>query len=231
MSATLRVGGLVPLTTLDYPGLLACVLFCQGCAWRCRYCHNPELIAPRGAEETLATPARIPPPTPGPVAGGGLQRRRGDPAGGPRRRHAHGPRTGLPRRPAQRRHQPRAFARVLGQSDWVGFDVKAPAEDVAAITGVDGSGAANWRSLEYLLDSGVAYECRTTVHWGLFDSERLWRLATRLRGMGVERFAVQLARPARQLDPQLLAKPAPQGAAQLWRELEELFPAFELRDA
>lgn len=32
--------GLVPLTTLDYPGLLACVLFCQGCAWRCRYCHN-----------------------------------------------------------------------------------------------------------------------------------------------------------------------------------------------
>ncbi|MBF3253526.1 anaerobic ribonucleoside-triphosphate reductase activating protein, partial [Pseudomonas aeruginosa] len=46
-----------------------------------------------------------------------------------------------------------------------------------------------------------------------------------------ERFAVQLARPARQLDPQLLAKPAPQGAAQLWRELEELFPAFELRDA
>ncbi len=90
---------------------------------------------------------------------------------------------------------------------------------------------ANWRSLEYLLDSGVAYECRTTVHWGLFDSERLWRLATRLRAMGVERFAVQLARPARQLDPQLLAKPAPQGAAQLWRELEELFPAFELRDA
>ena len=98
---------------------------------------------------------------------------------------------------------PRAFARVLAQSDWVGFDVKAPAEDVAAITGVDGSGAANWRSLEYLLDSGVAYECRTTVHWRLFDSERLWRLATRLREMGVERFAVQLARPARQLDPQL----------------------------
>ncbi|MGV8546350.1 anaerobic ribonucleoside-triphosphate reductase activating protein, partial [Pseudomonas aeruginosa] len=101
---------------------------------------------------------------------------------------------------------PRAFARLLAQSDWVGFDVKAPAEYVAAITGVDGSGAANWRSLECLLDSGVAYECRTTVHWRLFDSERLWRLATRLREMGVERFAVQLARPARQLDPQLLAK-------------------------
>ncbi len=31
MSRALRVGGLVPLTTLDYPGMLACVLFCQGC--------------------------------------------------------------------------------------------------------------------------------------------------------------------------------------------------------
>ncbi|HBZ93395.1 MAG TPA: anaerobic ribonucleoside-triphosphate reductase activating protein, partial [Pseudomonas sp.] len=40
----LRIGGLQPMTTLDYPDHLACVLFCQGCAWRCRYCHNPELI-------------------------------------------------------------------------------------------------------------------------------------------------------------------------------------------
>lgn len=51
MSRVLRVGGMVPLTTLDYPGQLACVLFCQGCAWRCRYCHNPQLIPPRGSEE------------------------------------------------------------------------------------------------------------------------------------------------------------------------------------
>ncbi|MDO5961357.1 4Fe-4S cluster-binding domain-containing protein, partial [Pseudomonas aeruginosa] len=64
MSATLRVRGLVPLTTLDYPGLLACVLFCQGCAWRCRYCHNPELIARAARRNPLATPARLPPPTP-----------------------------------------------------------------------------------------------------------------------------------------------------------------------
>ena len=41
-----------------------------------------------------------------------------------------------------------------------------------------------------------------------------------------ERFAVQLARSARQLDPQLLRKPAP--VAQLWRELEELLLPFEL---
>ncbi|MEW4396333.1 anaerobic ribonucleoside-triphosphate reductase activating protein [Pseudomonas paraeruginosa] len=232
MSATLRVGGVVPLTTLDYPGLLACVLFCQGCAWRCRYCHNPELIASRGAREIpwaglLDFLRRRQGLLQAVVFSGGeatLQAALGDAM---RTVRELGFRVGL----HSAGINSRAFARVLAHTDWVGFDVKALAEDVAAITGVRGSGAANWRSLERLLDSGVAYECRTTVHWRLFDSERLWRLATRLRGMGVERFAVQLARPARQLDPTLLAAPAPQGAPQLWRELEALFPAFELRDA
>ncbi|MBI3069525.1 MAG: 4Fe-4S cluster-binding domain-containing protein, partial [Betaproteobacteria bacterium] len=43
----LRVGGLVPLTTTDYPGRLAAVVFCQGCPWRCGYCHNPHLLPAR----------------------------------------------------------------------------------------------------------------------------------------------------------------------------------------
>ena len=47
----LRIGGLQAMTTLDYPDHLACVLFCQGCAWRCRYCHNPELIRCGGPTE------------------------------------------------------------------------------------------------------------------------------------------------------------------------------------
>ncbi len=47
----LRVGGFVPFTSTDYPGALAAVVFCQGCPWRCGYCHNPHLIAARGDDE------------------------------------------------------------------------------------------------------------------------------------------------------------------------------------
>ncbi|PWU26962.1 anaerobic ribonucleoside-triphosphate reductase activating protein [Pseudomonas sp. RW407] len=232
MSATLRVGGLVPLTTLDYPGLLACVLFCQGCAWRCRYCHNPQLIPARGEarlpwEDILAFLRRRQGLLQAAVFSGGEATLQAALPGAMAAVRELGFRVGL----HSAGIQPRAFARALPHTDWVGFDVKALAEDMDAITGVPRSGRANWRSLELLLESGVDHECRTTVHWQLFDLARLRRLARRLRGMGVESFVVQLARSGRQLDPRLIATPAPQGAAALWGELEALFPRFELRDA
>lgn len=230
MNRTLRVGGLVPLTTLDYPGRLACVLFCQGCAWRCRYCHNPQLIPPRGADEhsweqVLAF----------------LQRRRGlleavvFSGGEPTLQE------GLPDAMAEVRQlgfavglhsagiKPEALARALPLADWVGFDVKSLAEDCQAITGVRGSGAANWRSLEYLLQSGVDHECRTTVHWHLIDPPRLMLLGRRLQAYGVRRFVVQLVRTPRMLDADLPVA-APQGSLpELWAGLGELFADFELR--
>lgn len=44
----------------------------------------------------------------------------------------------------------KAFARVLPHCDWVGFDVKALAEEIELITGVSGSSQANWQCLETL---------------------------------------------------------------------------------
>ena len=40
----IHVGGITPFTTIDFPGRLAAVIFCQGCPWRCRYCHNRHLL-------------------------------------------------------------------------------------------------------------------------------------------------------------------------------------------
>ncbi|HEX6005079.1 MAG TPA: radical SAM protein, partial [Burkholderiales bacterium] len=42
------MGGLVALSTTDYPDHLAAVVFGQGCPWRCGYCHNPHLLPKRG---------------------------------------------------------------------------------------------------------------------------------------------------------------------------------------
>ena len=35
--------GLQKLTLLDYPGKVACTVFCSGCNFRCPFCHNPAL--------------------------------------------------------------------------------------------------------------------------------------------------------------------------------------------
>ncbi|MGM3389029.1 anaerobic ribonucleoside-triphosphate reductase activating protein [Stutzerimonas stutzeri] len=230
MGAALRVGGLVPLTTLDFPDHLACVLFCQGCGWRCRYCHNPELIPTRGAQERCWEDVL-----------GFLDQRVGlleavvFSGGEPTLQLA------LPEAIAQVRERgfkiglhsagikPKLFRQVLPLVDWVGFDVKSLPEHGALITGVEGSGEANWKSLAALLASGVAYECRTTVHWQLFDAERLWDMAQRLRRLGVERFAVQCVRTAKMLDDSLADSRAPYDQQKLWERMGRLFPSFVLR--
>jgi anaerobic ribonucleoside-triphosphate reductase activating protein len=226
----MRVGGMAPLTTLDYPGLLACVLFCQGCAWRCRYCHNPQLIPPRGSEEldwcrVLSFLQRRQDLLDAVVFSGGeptLQD--GLPAAMDEVR-AMGFRIGL----HSAGIKPAAFARAVAGADWVGFDVKALAEDGPMITGVPGSGKANWRSLELLLARGVDYECRTTVHWHLLQPTRLLLLGQRLQALGVKRFAVQMVRTARMLDPQLPSTPQQVLVPDLWQHLREMFPVFVLR--
>jgi anaerobic ribonucleoside-triphosphate reductase activating protein len=230
MTARLRVGGLVPLTTIDFPDHLACVLFCQGCAWRCGYCHNPQLIPTCGAQEQswdeiIAFLRQRIGLLDAVVFSGGeptLQLALPEAMQDVR---ALGFKIGL----HSAGIKPKLFRQVLPQVDWVGFDVKALAERSALITGVQGSGEANWRSLEYLLESGVAYECRTTVHWTLIDAGHLWTLATRLQGLGVQRFVVQCVRTARMLDESLPGGGAPGELPQLWQQIGSLFPHFSVR--
>ncbi|POA21630.1 anaerobic ribonucleoside-triphosphate reductase activating protein [Pseudomonas sp. FW300-N1A1] len=221
---------MVPLTTLDYPGMLACVLFCQGCAWRCRYCHNPQLIPPRGSEEVdwcrvLAFLQRREDLLDAVVFSGGEPTLQDSLLAAMDEVRAMGFRIGL----HSAGIKPDAFARAVADADWVGFDVKALAEDCQAITGVRGSGVANWQSLEHLLASGVDYECRTTVHWHLLDPARLLTLARRLSERGVKRFAVQLVRTERMLDPRLSSVSLQFDQVELWSALRELFPEFVLR--
>ncbi len=229
---TLHVGGFVPLTTLDYPDHLACVVFCQGCAWRCRYCHNVDLIPPRANDE-LAWQEII----------SFLEKRKGllegvvFSGGEPTLQRgllqcieqvkAMGYLIGL----HSAGIKPKLFEQVVSKVDWVGFDIKALPEDHQQITCVQGSGEANWLSLQHLLDSGTDYEVRTTVHWHLLTVEKLERLANRLRTAGVEKFVVQVARHKQMLDAELPVTPPPLEKQQLWDYLAGLFPSFILREA
>ncbi|MCA9405010.1 MAG: anaerobic ribonucleoside-triphosphate reductase activating protein [Candidatus Omnitrophica bacterium] len=49
----MRIGGLQKCSLIDYPDNISCVIFTQGCNFRCPYCHNRELVLPEHFQDTI----------------------------------------------------------------------------------------------------------------------------------------------------------------------------------
>ena len=225
---TLAVGGVTPLTTVDFPGRLAAVVFCQGCPWRCPYCHNPHLRPCRtegpvrweDVRAFLKTRVGL---LDGVVFSGG------EPL----------VQAGLGRAMADVRAMgfqvalhtggcdPQGLRRALDSVEWVGFDVKAPFADYARVTGMPGSGEAAAESLAVLLAGRIAFEVRTTVDPSLFSARTIRLLAEELASLGVRRFVLQECRDrsGRALAAEWLRDPA------LGEFMTAAFPSFDVRFA
>ena len=193
-AARLRVGGIVPFTSTDFPGKFAAAVFIQGCPWRCGYCHNPHLQPRRRGEhnwdEVKALLERRAGLLDGVVFSGGEPTI--DPA--------------LPDAVAEVRAMglavglhtaciyPRKLAAVLPMLDWIGFDIKAPFGQYEKVTGVAGSGEQARQCLQMIIESGVAHECRTTLHPALLAEAEVEALAITLADAGVRNYAIQMFR-------------------------------------
>jgi pyruvate formate lyase activating enzyme len=205
----LRVGGFEPFTATDYPGALAAVVFCQGCPWRCGYCHNPHLLPAHGEDERdfarilewLGSRCGL---LDAVVFSGGEPTGQAALADAIAAVRALGFKTGLHTGGAF----PRRLAQVLPLLDWVGIDAKAPQDDYANLTGVATSGIAALASLDLVIASGVAHEVRTTVHPVLTPPATLERLARELATRGITRWVLQPFRAAGCADPALVAAAA-----------------------
>ncbi len=162
---SLRIGGFVPLTTVDYPGKLAAVVFLQGCPWRCPYCHNQhlrnrdgtsaftwsdvfeKLNMRRGLLEAVLFSGGEPTWQTGLVGALKIVRQMGFATG----LHTAG-------------IFPHRLARILPYLDWIGLDAKAPPDaryDV--VTGFKNSARFFLKSLQLIQESGVPFQVRTTV--------------------------------------------------------------------
>jgi pyruvate formate lyase activating enzyme len=227
-----RVGGFVPFTSTDYPDALAAVVFCQGCPWRCEYCHNPHLIPARGGDERefarilawLETRRGL---LDAVVFSGGEPTAQAQLADALSAVRALEFKVGLHTGGAY----PRRLAQALPQLDWVGIDVKAPSADYPKLTGVASSGITALASLDLVLGSGVAHEVRTTVHPALTPPDALVQLARELADRGVVRWVLQPFRATGCANEALVAA-APRGAtlaAELLARLSAHVPAIDVR--
>lgn len=227
----LKVGGVTAFTATDYPGQLAAVVFVQGCPWRCAYCHNPHLqerpaVGALHWPRVLDTLRRRVGLIDGVVFSGGEPTMDPALAGAMAEVKALGFKVGL--------HTaciyPARLAAVLPLVDWVGFDIKAPFERYARITGVEDSGAQARACAEAIVASGVDYECRTTIHPSLLREDEVLELADTLAGIGVENYALQMFRPQGCSDSALNAVATagyPSGAA--LARISARFARFTLR--
>lgn len=222
-AARIRVGGLARWSSIDCPGRLSAVVFCQGCPWRCTYCHNPELLdatlPPRIAwDEVLAF----------------LRTRRGllDAvvfSGGEPTLQA-----GLPDAIDEVRAlgfevalhtggmYPERLAALLPRLDWIGLDIKGPWHRLDALTASRGGAARVRDSLLRVLASGVRHECRTTWGPGLYPLDELHALSVELAGLGVTHWSLQQCRGA--------VTPSAPGQDDLAR-FAARFPTFGFRPA
>jgi pyruvate formate lyase activating enzyme len=169
------------------------VVYCQGCPWRCGYCHNPHLLSSEAGggiawSEVLGFLRRRRGLLDAVVFSGGEPTAQAGLARAMREVKALGYRIGLHSAGVY----PRRFAEVLPLVDWVGFDAKAPFDaGYERITGVHASGEAALESARALLASGVDCEFRTTWHAEFLSPAELERLTRTLADLGVRRYALQ----------------------------------------
>lgn len=235
----MRIGGFTRLSSVDWPSQLAATVFCQGCPWDCAYCHNPHLLSGQSSSADAHTSLDGPAPLWSEVLRfldrrfgllDGVVFSGGEPLQQPHLPDALGEVRALGLKTALHTGGsfPDRFATVLPELDWVGFDAKAPFSRYESITRAPGSGVLAKKSLLALVESGIEFEVRTTIHPNLLDHDALLELADDLHELGIERWVLQ---PFRAEGSRLDAVPhSPAVSARTLDAMRQRLSLVDLRD-
>ncbi|MFZ2385395.1 MAG: anaerobic ribonucleoside-triphosphate reductase activating protein [Candidatus Omnitrophota bacterium] len=190
----MKIGGFVKSSLVDYPGQVAAVIFTLGCAFRCPYCHNPQLVYPElfGEEIPLDMVLDFLEKRRGLLEGvvfcGGEPTLQDDLPEVARKVRSLGYSVKIDTNGSN----PEILAEALPYADYVAMDIKAPfGPDYARVCGVTVDDFDIRRSMLLLRSSGVRYHFRTTFHPDYLPAERAGEIKAVLGGG--ERYIVQYA--------------------------------------
>jgi pyruvate formate lyase activating enzyme len=169
------IAAYVPCSLSDYPGLVAGVVFTQGCNWRCPWCHNKGLLPLRARAGALSEKEVL----------GKLERRRGQldglvvTGGEPTLQKDLGEFIGAVRNLGFRvkldtnGSNPAVVAELLKRRllDFVAMDIKAPWERYTEAAGLAVDLAALQSTVRLLRESGISHQLRTTRWPGLAEAD------------------------------------------------------------
>ena len=188
----IQIGGLVPFTTIDYPGKLACVLFLVGCPLRCAYCSNPHLLCVGDGEYD---PSRIfewlksrVGRLEAVVFSGGEALMQGDVViEYIRRVRELGFKIGL----HTNGFYPDMLARAADVVDWIGLDFKTTRDRYLDLTGLGVAYDNMMRSLDVWQSTGKDYEVRITCDPRFVSKDDLVQITQILASRDVRNIAIQ----------------------------------------
>ncbi len=191
----INVGGIVPLTTIDFPGRLSAVIFCQGCPLRCVYCSNTELLECRETDydwnKIVAFLEKRSKVLDGVVFSGGEALMQPDIIPAMKQVKDMGYEVAV--------HTNGFYIDRLKQAlpllDWIGLDIKTLPSLYRPMTGIPKSGDYAIESLDLILQSNVPFEVRTTCDPRFLTKEIILELAQLLSKKGVKHYALQEYKP------------------------------------
>lgn len=186
------VAGLVPFTTIDYPGCLAAVVFFKGCPLRCPFCHNPELQNNDGKsdlswQEVLSFLSKRQGKLDGVVLSGGEPLMQPDIVDLVRQIKELGFKIGIHTSGVY----PDKLCQIASYIDWVGLDIKGPWSKYESVCGRPQMVDNVKKSLAFLIDQNISFEVRTTCDPRHLNSQDILVVAKELHSHGVKTYALQ----------------------------------------
>ena len=212
----MRIAGLVKNSFLDYPGLIAAVVFVPDCNMDCWYCHNRALWSNAALLDTAQVLSF-------------LEKRRGFldgvviSGGEPTLQAGLLPfirsvkQMGYYVKLDTNGLKPEVVEVLLSDLDYVAMDIKAPPGQLCRVVSFALNDEPIWRCAELLMDSGVDYEFRTTFMPTL-DAGDIEEISRRIRG--ARRYVLQQYRKTdgRKIQPEPHSSETVKKAAEAARE-------------
>lgn len=195
----MNIGGFQSFTLIDYPGKMACIVFTQGCDFRCPYCQNPELVLSKAKavhqEEIFSFLWKRRDKLEGVVISGGEPTLQKDLEDFVKRIKDMGYLVKLD----TNGHNPHVLERLIDLLDYIAMDVKAPLYKYEEVVGAKVDVKKIEESIRLIMERAKDYEFRTTVVKELLSEEDLLQIGSLIKG--AKRYYLQRFSPRETLDP------------------------------
>jgi pyruvate formate lyase activating enzyme len=182
----MRIGGLQKFSLIDYPGKTCAIIFTIGCNFRCKYCHNPELVIPEQYIKDIPTEEIL-----------DFLKKRKDKldavciTGGEPTLHPDLidfiqkiKDMGFLVKLDSNGSNPEVLKKIIDKKlvDYIAMDIKSPLNDYEKIMCWKIPADKLEKSIKLIMNSGIDYEFRTTITKELTSKKDLEEIAKTIKG-------------------------------------------------